>query len=326
MPPKGVFNLLLQSEEFIIAGNSKKYKRYGYTEDSNKQRLCVNEGYSYSPSTGAWSHLAYSNSNSLPQPRLVSQAVIIGSTLWLIGGWNSNIQGPEAFLGDVWQLDLNSRAWTQVKPAGEELQGISRFQAAADGAKIYIHTHRTLDHILVLDTAAQPTPTLQKVPVHGNSPSSRGLHSMVKVGRGLYVFGGAPQQGPMLNDLHRLDLDTLTWEQLQPAGDTPHVRCSTAAAAVDQQYIVYIGGAFYGDSGGLEMLGDVHVLDTKANAWLEVAVEGDLPAARNAAVIAPLLSPAGAEHHAANKLLLYGGWRAFKETYNDSFIITVNNK
>jgi hypothetical protein len=76
--------------------------------------VCVNEGYIYAPSAGTWSPLKYSNSRTLPQPRLVSQAAIIGETLWLIGGWNSNVQGPEAFLGDIWQLDLNSRAWTQV--------------------------------------------------------------------------------------------------------------------------------------------------------------------------------------------------------------------
>jgi hypothetical protein len=74
------------------------------------------------------------------------------------------------------------------------------------------------------------------------------------------------------------------------------------------------------------MLGDVHVLDTKANAWLGVDVVGESPVPRNAAVTAALLSPDSGGHHAASQLLLYGGWCAFKETYNDSFIVTVKSK
>jgi hypothetical protein len=36
-----------------------------------------------------------------------------------------------------------------------------------------------------------------------------------------YVFGGAPQSGPMLADLWRLDLAAWTWTQLQPRGAPP---------------------------------------------------------------------------------------------------------
>lgn len=71
---------------------------------------------------------------------------------------------------------------------GEQLQPISRFQAAAVGQHIYIHTHRNISNILRLDTAALP-PHLELLPVAapaGGSaepgPSSRGLHSMTAVG------------------------------------------------------------------------------------------------------------------------------------------------
>lgn len=93
------------------------------------------------------------------------------------------------------------------------LQGISRFQAVAVGTHIYIHTHRTEDHILRLDTSSSP-PLLERLPVQGPAPSSRGLHSMVHVGDHLYVLFGAPQKGPMLDDVWRLDLNSLAWEEL----------------------------------------------------------------------------------------------------------------
>lgn len=56
------------------------------------------------------------------------------------------------------------------------LQPISRFQATAVGSKIYIHTHRSLDDILVLDVANVDQPELNKVPVSsttGDAPSAR---------------------------------------------------------------------------------------------------------------------------------------------------------
>lgn len=239
------------------------------------------------------------------------------------GGWDSSKTGPEAFLGDVWTLDLHTWGWEQQQQlAGEELQGISRFQAVADGTRILIHTHRCDDHILALHTDSSP-PRLEKLPVKGPAPSSRGLHSVIKVGGALHLYGGAPQKGPMLDDLWKLDLSSMQWQQLQPQGQTPHARCSPAAAAIGK-CIVYFGGAFYGASGGLEMLQDVVLYDTEANSWVVPEVgaphgssNAELPAGRNAAVMVPLPD----EGAGGPQLLLAGGWRAFVETYNDTYLV-----
>ncbi len=59
---------------------------------------------------------------------------------------------------------------------GISLQPISRFQAAAVGNMVYIHTHRSLNDILVLDVAKPDSPKLKQVPVSGNqgaTPSAR---------------------------------------------------------------------------------------------------------------------------------------------------------
>lgn len=58
------------------------------------------------------------------------------------------------------------------------MQPISRFQAAAVGHTIYIHTHRSLNDILVLDVADPDKPRLKQVPVSsatGATPSARCL-------------------------------------------------------------------------------------------------------------------------------------------------------
>ena len=42
----------------------------------------------------------------------------------------------------------------------------------------------------------------------------RGLHSMTAIGSKLWLFGGAPQKGPMMDDLWVLDTQTLEWRQI----------------------------------------------------------------------------------------------------------------
>ena len=59
---------------------------------------------------------------------------------------------------------------------GISLQPISRFQAAAVGNMVYIHTHRSLNDILVLDVTNSDSPKLKQVPVSGKqgaTPSAR---------------------------------------------------------------------------------------------------------------------------------------------------------
>ncbi|KAF6248736.1 galactose oxidase [Scenedesmus sp. NREL 46B-D3] len=309
----------------------------GYHEAPDKQRACTNSAWIYSAKTAAWEPVQYA-SGAVPQPRLVSQAVIVGSKLWIIGGWDSSISGPDAFLGDVWTLDLDTWAWQQQQLAGNSvLQGVSRHQAAAVGQHVYIHTHRTTDHILRLDTSASP-PLLEQLPVTGPAPSSRGLHSMVHVDGHLYVLFGAPQKGAMLDDVYRLDLASLAWEELsgKVSGPKPHPRCSAAVGAVGDKILV-VGGAFYGASGGLEMLQDAYVLDTSSSSWLvpELAgacsssdagsgASGGMPSARNAAVMVPLRAGAAGTAGGSPQLLLAGGWRAFVETYNDTYLATLS--
>eukprot|EP00877_Chromochloris_zofingiensis_P008526 jgi/Chrzof1/3927/Cz13g13200.t1 len=121
-----------------------------------------------------------------------------------------------------------------------------------------------------------------------------------------------------MDDLWRLDLQSMMWQQLHPEGTTPHARCSTVSAAVDH-CIFYFGGAFYGTSGGLEMLRDVHCYDTKSNWWVVPSVQGELPKGRNASTMVPLRPQAKGRP----ELLLYGGWKAFVETYNDTFIVSM---
>ena len=58
---------------------------------------------------------------------------------------------------------------------GEEVPAISRFQAAAVGGSVFIHNHRSLSDVLVLDAADPAAPKLALQPVTGaeGTPMSR---------------------------------------------------------------------------------------------------------------------------------------------------------
>lgn len=69
------------------------------------------------------------------------------------------------------------------------------------------------------------------------------------------------------------------------------------------------------DGSGLQPLDDCWALDTSAQplTWRQVSIQGDVPAARNAAV-------AGVVGH---RVVYHGGWRPFQRTFNDTFELEV---
>ena len=69
----------------------------------------------------------------------------------------------------------------------------------------------------------------------------RGLHTVTAVNQQLWLFGGAPKSGPMLQDLWVLDIPSMTWSQPQLQGSLPHPRCSQAAAALGAKIYLYGG-------------------------------------------------------------------------------------
>lgn len=183
----------------------------GYVESPDKSRAATNEAWVFEPGAaggeGSWSLVPYKEGPA-PGPRIAAQAVLVGDAVYLIGGWDPSRQGPEAFLDDVWRLDTRDWSWAEVAPASRSPLfggGVSRHQAVAVGdGKIVIHTHRTDDHVLMLDTA---TGALSKAAVRSPNgrPSARGLHSLTRVGGdALLLFGGAPQSGAMVGAPHFL--------------------------------------------------------------------------------------------------------------------------
>ncbi|MFN0208025.1 MAG: Kelch repeat-containing protein [Planctomycetota bacterium] len=131
----------LQSVALVSYG-SNLYRVGGMTAlnaDGEKQLLKSTEEFaSFDPVAATWKSLV-----SLPQPRSSHDAVFVGSTLFVAGGWTLNGETPDAdWLGDVISLNIsntssenNKGKWTTVTTLPEKRRGIA---AAALTNKLFI--------------------------------------------------------------------------------------------------------------------------------------------------------------------------------------------
>ncbi|XP_069117177.1 kelch domain-containing protein 2-like isoform X2 [Argopecten irradians] len=100
----------------------------------------------------------------------------------------------------------------------------------------------------------------------GQIPSSRAAHAAAKIGNQVYMFGGR-HIAERLNDLHRLDLDTLTWTgPLVATGSMPPGRSWHTFTQVSDRQIFLYGGFDQKDN----PLNDAWILDIVDLTWTKL--------------------------------------------------------
>lgn len=285
------------------------------------------------------------SSGPRPPPRLAAAGATVGSTAWLVGGWDPGTKGDGGvILSDVWSVDLASSSWT-AHPGAVLPAPASRHAAAAlpDG-RVIIVTHRCGETVLCLDVADPASPTLAQLPCAPDPvagvPPSRGLASLVALppptpgGPGgastLLLFGGAPRRGGMDNDLWRLTLGPRgspagQWSRLGPApagggppAPWPAPRCSHVAAGLPGGMVVW-SGSYYGDAGLVARDDGVWWWDEETEKWMELQASGAAPKPRNAAAAAAVVD----EGTGRKGVLVQGGWDPFRVTYGDTAVLWV---
>ena len=112
---------------------------------------------------------------------------------------------------------------------------------------------------------------------NGDGPGKRVSHSMTLLNHSLYVLGGG-SGNRSFNDLHRLDLLTMTWELLYTRGAAPGMKPDAlighSVAWVDPYIVVFAGGD------GRRPSNDLHTLELQANIWRRIETSGAPPAPR----------------------------------------------
>ena len=310
----------------------------GYAEPEGKERAVVNDLLRYSAS-GGWEQLQEPIRTTIgktqrvrsnrPGPRLASASAILDGELLVFGGWDPQVAGTGGIiLDDVWALDLGKQTWQRCEapmPRGPT----SRHVACNVGGKVVVHTFRCKEAVMVWDPS---TRALVEQPTKGTPPSSRGLHVAAAADeRTLVVFGGAAQDGTMVNDAFALDTVTWEWRVLASNGDRPSPRAGACAAPLPngERGILVCCGA-EASANGLVPRADVWALtldDQGGGEWSKLLDDAapDAPGPRNAATLTPLSDGAAGEGGSGGSLLLHGGWRPFVSTYGDTYVLKVQS-
>ncbi|CAK7340669.1 unnamed protein product [Dovyalis caffra] len=139
-------------------------------------------------------------------------------------------------------LDLRSWAWSKVifkvENESQEAQSPAKLTPCAGHSlipwenKLLSIAGHTKDpsetiQVRVFDLQSCTWSTLK---TYGKAPVSRGGQSVTRVGTSLVIFGGQDAKRSLLNDLHILDLETMTWDEIDAIGVPPSPRSDHAAA------------------------------------------------------------------------------------------------
>ncbi|TMW66068.1 hypothetical protein Poli38472_003833 [Pythium oligandrum] len=162
-------------------------------------------------------------------------------------------------------------------------------------------------HVLDLDAMEWKQP-----PVLGTPPGPCNMHTADYIPhlRSILLFRGGDGR-EYLNDLHRLDVDTLVWSRVHASGRLPVPRANHSSALVDESQIVIFGGW-----DGHKRLNDIHVLDTYTMVWSAVDVQSNTPF--GGSLPHPRAGMSFVRHR--DHVFLFGGSGPSAQCYNDLHI------
>ncbi|KAH0933867.1 hypothetical protein HID58_010984 [Brassica napus] len=221
-------------------------------------------------------------SGQRPKARYEHGAAVIQDKMYIYGG---NHNGR--YLGDLHVLDLKNWTWSRVetKVATESDETSPTLLSPCAGHSLIPWDNKFLSigghtkdpsesmQVKVFDTH---TCTWSMLKTYGKPPVSRGGQSVTVVGKTLVIFGGQDAKRSLLNDLHVLDLETMTWDEIDSIGASPSPRSDHAAAVHAERYLLIFGGGSHATC-----FGDLHVLDLQTMEWSRPAQQGEAPTPRS---------------------------------------------
>ncbi|XWS42393.1 hypothetical protein CRYUN_Cryun16bG0010700 [Craigia yunnanensis] len=218
-----------------------------------------------------------------PKARYEHGAAVVQDKMYIYGG---NHNGR--YLSDLHVLDLRSWTWSKVeaKIGSKSVESSSPVNIAPCAGHSLIpwenkllsiagHTKDPSETIQVKAFDLQ-TGTWSMLKTYGKAPVSRGGQSVTLFGTTLVIFGGQDAKQTLLNDLHILDLETMTWNEIDAVGVPPSARSDHAAAVHAERYLLFFGGGSHSTC-----FNDLHVLDLQAMEWSRPTQQGEIPTPRS---------------------------------------------
>ncbi|XP_044499979.1 acyl-CoA-binding domain-containing protein 4-like [Mangifera indica] len=218
-------------------------------------------------------------SGQCPKARYEHGAAIVQDKMYIYGG---NHNGR--YLNDLHVLDLRSWTWSKVEAkAGTESANAVTLTPCA-GHSLIPWENKLLS---IAGHTKDPSETIQvkvfdlqtcswsTIKIYGKPPVSRGGQSVTLFGTSLVIFGGQDAKRLLLNDLHILDLETMTWDEVDAVGVPPSPRSDHTAAVHAERYLLIFGGGSHATC-----FNDLHVLDLQTMEWSRPTQQGEIPTAR----------------------------------------------
>eukprot|EP00049_Salpingoeca_infusionum_P015757 m.309164 g.309164 ORF g.309164 m.309164 type:complete len:496 (+) comp15945_c0_seq5:135-1622(+) len=135
----------------------------------------------------------------------------------------------------------------------------------------------------------------------GDIPPSRVGHAAVvdEAGEFLYMFGGAKFKR-FFKDIHRLNLKTMEWEKIQPAGGTAPA-LSYHSCVLSRNLLIVFGGNFPNPDPIPDGCSDLlYCFDLEKRVWFQPSLLGDAPSPRSG----------HSSTIVGDKVIIFGGWDA----------------
>ena len=185
----------------------------------------------------------------------------VGHKLHVFGGADVILEPRQ----DLYVFDTHTLAWSVPGAAGTPPSARSYHAMALMEESIFLFggsdaQSQPLGDLHVLAVATDALAWTQPSML-GTAPSARKGHTLTKSGAYLYLFGGKGAGDALLNDVHELDANRVSWRTLQTTGELPPGRDGHTATAVDDRMYVFGGASSQGK------LNDVRVLDLHTLRW-----------------------------------------------------------
>ncbi|KAG8479593.1 hypothetical protein CXB51_029366 [Gossypium anomalum] len=225
-----------------------------------------------------------------PKARYQHGAAVVQEKMYIYGGNHNgrylgdlHFQAVTGKLGSISVLDFRSWTWSKVgtkaveSPSPVNLAPCAGHSLIPWGNKLLSIAGHMKDPSETIQVKAfdLQTGTWSMLKTYGKPPVSRGGQSVNLVGTTLVIFGGQGANRTLLNDLYILDLETMTWDEIDATGVAPSPRSDHAAAVHAERYLLVFGGSSHAT-----FFNDLHVLNLQTMEWSKPAQLGELPTPR----------------------------------------------
>lgn len=225
-----------------------------------------------------------------PQRRAWHSGVMANNILLVFGGETLNDKGRKAHLGTMWSYDPEFEVWYEAtdrghRPCARAGHAACVHEANGRGVKMLVfggvaRGDRYLEPELhELHVGADWS--WRKVLSSGPRPDARAYHTCTPLDGGRVLVFGGNDASQSFEQVHLLELASMTWSCPAVSGTPPTPRTGHAAVCLDGRRLLIHGGWDPRQGGDEpEIWDDLIVLDTQRWEWLRPPVHGAPPSPR----------------------------------------------